>query len=109
MGQERPHFADLTGAADSVTQLVQQRIFSARIAHNPVSDAFRCSRLPGTDVSVEDHQRVLIGNQITYWEHAFMVLLAPLGQLPLVQKQLELVLYALVAARKPEQDFFAII
>ncbi|MNR18729.1 hypothetical protein D3C85_1354750 [compost metagenome] len=37
-----------------------------------------------------------------------MVHLAPLGQLALIQQQLELVLHTLVATRKPEQHFLTL-
>jgi hypothetical protein len=57
---------------------------------------------------MEDHQGILIGYEVADRQHTFMMLLAPLGQLALVQQQLELVLHTFIAASKPEQPFLAI-
>ena len=55
-------------------KLEEDRILAPRLGHEPVGDAFGHRRFAGPDIAVENHQRILLGDQIANRELAAMVL-----------------------------------
>ncbi|WP_438275818.1 hypothetical protein [Nitrobacter sp.] len=85
---------------------IKDRVLALGLSHKLISDALGHRRLAGPDVAVENHQRILLGDEIADCELAAMMLAVPVPQATNIQEQPKLVVDAGITRRKAKQRLF---